>query len=309
MQDTVLFATTEEKVERWAAELLRREPGIDLRIWPDVGNIDDITYAIVARPPKGELAKLPNLKAVFSMWAGVEDLLSDPQLDHIPIVRMTEPGLTDGIVVYVAYHVVGIHMHASTYQTKKWEHPFHKNFQAPRATTVGILGLGVLGKACAEALVNLGFTVIGYSNTRKDVPNVKSYAGDAELGQFLSESQILVSLLPRTSATDDFLNRETIGQLPRGAHVINAGRGEAIDDNALLEALRSNHVASAVLDVFKIEPLPEDHPYWSEPNVTVTPHCASKPDPITASGVILEKMRKMNRGESVEGIVNRERAY
>ncbi len=309
MGEAVLFATTEENVERWTAELRRVAPDMDLRVWPDVGTVEDIAYAIVARPPSGELTRFPNLKAVFSMWAGVEDLLSDSRLDHLPIVRMTEPGLTNGIVVYVVHHVIGYHMHVSSYQPRVWDHPFQTVYKAPRSTCVGILGLGVLGKACGKALVGLGFDVIGYSSNRKQIPGVHSYAGDDELNEFLSRTDILVSLLPRTPATDNFLNRETLAQLPKGARIINCGRGESIDDDALLEALRSGHIGGAVLDVFRVEPLPDDHPYWDEPNVTVTPHCASKPDPATASLVILEKMEKMKRGEPVEGIVNRARHY
>ncbi len=309
MDDAVLFATTAENTERWTTELRRNDPDLDLRIWPDVGRVEDITYAIVARPPAGELARYPNLKAIFSMWAGVEDLLSDSRLNHLPIVRMTEPGLTDGIVVYVVHHVIGIHMHVSCYQPRAWEHPFHSNYKAPRNTCVGILGLGVLGRACAAALVQLGFEVVGYSASRKELPNVQSFAGPDELGQFLGRTDILVDLLPRTVETDNFLNQETLAQLPRGAYVINAGRGESIDDDALLAAVRSGHIAGAVLDVFRTEPLPDDHPYWDEPNVTVTPHCASKPDPATASAVILEKMQKMKRGEPVEGVVDRTRNY
>ena len=147
MGDAVLFVTTEENTERWTAELRRNAPDLDLRVWPDVGQVDDITYAIVARPPAGELVRYPNLKAIFSMWAGVEDLLSDPQLNHLPIVRMTEPGLTDGIVVYVAHHVIGIHMHVSCYQSRKWEHPFHSNFIATKHTPVSYTHLTLPTKA------------------------------------------------------------------------------------------------------------------------------------------------------------------
>ena len=309
MKETILFATTEENPERWTTELRRHAPQLDLRIWPDVGQVEDIEYAIVARPPAGELARYPNLKAILSMWAGVEDLLSDPQLEHLPIVRMTEPGLTDGIVVYVAHHVIGFHMHVSHYRQRSWEHPFHSNYKAPRDTCVGILGLGVLGKACAIALDQLGFKVIGYSARRKQVPNVRSYAGPDELGEFLGQTDILVSILPRTPQTDNFVDRETLAQLPPGARIINVGRGESIDDDALLEAIQSGHLAGAVLDVFRTEPLPDDHPFWDEPNIKVTPHCASKPDPTTASAVILEKMEKLKRGEPVEGIVDRNRYY
>lgn len=309
MKETVLFITTEENTERWSAELRRLAPDLDLRIWPDAGRVGDIQYAIVARPPAGELARYPNLKAILSMWAGVEDLLRDPRLKHLPIIRMTEPGLTDGIVVYVAHHAIGIHMHVSSYRCRNWRHPFHNHFEAPRKTCIGILGLGVLGSACATALDQLGFTVIGYSARHKKVANIESFAGRDELGAFLGQTNILVSILPRTPRTENFVNRDTLAQLPRGSSLINVGRGESVDDDALLEAVQTGHLASAVLDVFRTEPLPDDHPFWDEPNITVTPHCASKPDPATASAVILEKIEKLKRGEPVDGLVDRNRHY
>ena len=309
MSGAVLFATTEENIERWTKELRRNSPDLDLRIWPEVGQVEDIEFAIVARPPRGDLARYPNLKAIFSMWAGVEDLLSDSSIAHLPIVRMAEPGLTSGIVVYVVHHVTGFHIQISEYKPRVWQHPFQTVFKSPWDTCVGILGLGVLGEACAAALTQLGFTVIGFSNSRKDIPNVHSYFGQSQFKEFLNRTEILVCLLPRTSATDNLLNEQTLAQLPSGACLVNCGRGEPIDDDALLKAVRRGHIAGAVLDVFRTEPLPPEHPYWDEPNVTVTPHCASKPDPATASLVILENMEKMKKGEPIVGIVNRKRAY
>ena len=309
MKAAVLFSTTQENPERWTSELLRHAPDMDLRIWPDVGDTDEIEYAIVARPPKGDLARYPNLKAVFSMWAGVEDLLAERAIANIPIIRMVEPGLTEGIVNYVVHHVIGIHIQTSYYNSREWVHPFHSNYKVPQATCVGILGLGHLGIPCAEALAYLKFEVIGYSNNRKSVPGIKSFAGQSELTEFLSRSDILVCILPRTPQTDNFVNRDVLSQLPPNAHVINCGRGESIDDADLLDFVRQGRIAGAVLDVFREEPLPGDHPFWDEPNITITPHCASKPNPATASQVIIEKMTAFENGESVDGTVVRERAY
>ena len=305
----VLFSTTEENIPRWTEEISKNAPELDLRIWPDVGRVEDIEFAIVARPPAGDLARYPNLRAIFSMWAGVADLLADKSIEHLPIARMTEPGLTVGIVTYVIHHVTGLHILSSEYKPRLWAHPFRIDNKPPESTTVGILGLGVLGSACAAALADIGFNVIGYSTTQKNIPNVESYRGEEELSSFLGKSEILVCLLPNTEATTDFLNRTTLSHLPKGAKIINCGRGESIDDDALLEALRSGHIARAVLDVFRTEPLPPEHPYWDEPGVQVTPHCASKPDPAMGSVMILEKMRQFLAGEPIEGIVDRERAY
>ncbi len=309
IEGAVLLSSTEENIPRWTAEIQKNAPGLDLRVWPDVGRVEDIEFAVVARPPAGDLARYPNLRAIFSMWAGVADLLADESIAHLPIYRMTDPGLTIGIVTYVVHHVTGLHILASEYRPRSWSHPFRVDNKAPDSSCVGILGLGVLGRACAKALTDLEFEVIGYSSTRKEFPNVQSYAGADELKPFLERTDILVCILPNTTATQNFLNRETLAWLKAGAKIINCGRGESIDDDALLEALRSGHVSRAVLDVFRTEPLPPEHPYWDESNVLVTPHCASKPDPGSGSVRILEKIERFLQGEPIEGIVDRDRAY
>lgn len=299
MAGPIAFATTEENVDRWTGELRSREPDIDLRVWPDVGRREEVAYAIVARPPGGALASLPNLKGVLSMWAGVEGLLADPALSHVPIVRMVEPGLTNGIVAYVVHHVLGFHMHVAAYEDRNWVHPFHKNIRVTRDATVGILGFGHLGHACARALTSLGFEVAGFSNSRKRVENVRSFAGASELPEFLSRLDVLVCILPRTPDTDEMLNSETLAMLPQGCGIVNCGRGEVIDDAALLAAIDGGHIAGAVLDVFREEPLPKEHPFWKERRITISPHCASKPDPRTGSDVILANIARLERGEEL----------
>ncbi len=296
MAGAVVFATTAEGASQWLSELSLRAPDLDIRVWPDIGNAEQVEYAIVARPPEGALAQFPNLKGILSMWAGVEDLLSDPKINHLPIVRMVDPGLTNGIVTYVVHHVIGFHIHTSKYADRDWSHPFHFQMKVASDTRVGILGLGTLGLACAQALVALGFDVAGFSNTRKNVPNVASFAGAGELPEFLGRTDTLVAIMPRTASTDNLLNREALAMLPAGSYLINCGRGEVIDDDALIDAVRSGQIAGAVLDVFRQEPLPEEHPFWHEPNITVTPHCASKPDPRTGAQVLLENLDRLEKG-------------
>ncbi len=305
------MASMEVDVGQWVAEFRDKGPHLDFRVWPDVGNKDDVEYVVAARPPKGVLAQFPNLKCVLSMWAGVEDLLKDPAIGDIPIVRMIDPGLTNGIVTYVVHHVIGFHIHTDYYDLPEWKHPFHEEMRIAGDTRVGILGLGVLGQACADALVSLGFKVSGFSSSRKNISNIESYAGKSEFPEFLSQTDILVSILPRTANTDNMLNHETLAMLPRGSYLINCGRGEVIDDDALLEVVRSGQIAAAVLDVFRIEPLPQDHPFWTEPNITVTPHCASKPDPRTSIESVLANIERMERGIELplEQVARRGRGY
>jgi glyoxylate/hydroxypyruvate reductase A len=171
------------------------------------------------------------------------------------------------------------------------------------------MGLGVLGSACAEALVKLGFSVSGWSRRGKSLQGVRAFQGPDAFEPFLSGLDVLVMLLPATRHTHNILGREALAHLPRGAAVINAGRGELIDDEALLEALDAGRLTRAVLDVFREEPLPPTHPFWANPRVTVTPHIASVTNPRTAAPVLVENLRRLDNGEPVSPIVDRDHGY
>jgi len=172
-----------------------------------------------------------------------------------------------------------------------------------------VLGLGALGQACATTLAELGFDVTGWSRSAKTVPGIKCLSGDAGLREALASAEIVVLLLPFTPQTENILNAETLALLPRGAVVINPGRGPLIDDDALLAALDSGHISHATLDVFRMEPLPKDHPFWAHPNITVTPHIAADTRPSTAAKVIAENIRRNEAGEALLYLVDRGAGY
>jgi glyoxylate/hydroxypyruvate reductase A len=270
---------------------------------------EEVDYIIFAPQPGPALdfSQFSRLRGVLSLWAGVERIVANDTL-RVPLTRMVDSGLREGMVEWVCAHVLRYHMNIDrhiTSQSGTWDP------QIPplaRNRNVGILGLGALGKACATTLTNLNFTVSGWSLSQKSIANITCYAGD-ELPDLLQTCEILVLLLPLTEDTENIPNADTLARLPKGSRILNPGRGALIDDAALLAALRSGHIAHATLDVFRTEPLPPEDPYWAHPNVTVTPHIASETRPDSAAQVIAENIRRFEAGEDPLFLVNRSTGY
>jgi glyoxylate/hydroxypyruvate reductase len=311
---TLLFSSSDDDPKDWC-ESLKQELGadrLDMRVWPDsVGARDDIKYALVWRHPHGDLANYPNLKCILSLAAGPEAVLEDPGLpDGVPVVRLVDTSLTDDIVLYCVHWVLHLHREFDRYldanRAARWER-FGRNRSCD--TRVGILGLGVLGGRVASALTALEYTVAGWSRSPKDIAGIESFHGDAGLTAFLARTDILICLLPLTDATRDILDAAAFAALPSGAFLINAGRGAHVVDDSLLAALDSGHLGGAVLDVFREEPLPSNHVYWSHPKVVVTPHIAGRTHPHTAAAVVAENIRRVERGEAPQPIINPKRQY
>ncbi|WP_210093309.1 glyoxylate/hydroxypyruvate reductase A [Ruegeria sp. HKCCSP346] len=284
------------------------EAGVEAEISTEF-DPDQVDYVVYA--PNGGLldfSPFSRLKAVLSLWAGVEKIADNDTLS-VPLARMVDHGLTQGMTEWVVGHVLRYHLGMDRHIT------IQDGVWAPDAPPLAqqrnlcILGLGALGEAAARALASLNFTVTGWSRTAKDIPGVTSLHGPDGLRDALSRAEILVLLLPDTAATENALNAETLALLPKGARIINPGRGPLIDDEALLDALNSGQVGHATLDVFRVEPLPPDHPYWSHPNVTVTPHIASETRPVTAAQVICENIRRGEAGEPFVHLVDRTLGY
>jgi glyoxylate/hydroxypyruvate reductase len=282
--------------------------GIAAKLGDDLvpGEVDYIIYA-----PHGgqtDLSIYPRAKAALGLWAGVETIITNPTLT-MPYARMVDPGLAEGMVEWVTGHVLRHHLGMDVdirRDDARWQPHVPP---LARHRKVGVLGLGELGSACAQALAGLNFDVAGWSRRAKDLPGVICFAGDEGLQDVLARSEILVLLLPHTSATESILNAETLAMLPKGAVVINPGRGALIDDAALLAALEAGQVGQATLDTFRVEPLPEDHPYWHHPKVTVTPHIAAETRPETAAEVIAENIRRGEAGEPLLYLVDRAAGY
>jgi glyoxylate/hydroxypyruvate reductase len=268
----------------------------------DPAAVDYIVYAPAS--PLQDFAPYTRTKAVLNLWAGVERIVGNPTLTQ-PLTRMVDPGLTEGMVEWVVGHSLRHHLGMDRHIVNPghvWD-PTCPPLARERPVT--ILGMGALGSACATALRALNFPVTGWSRT----PKPGNLHGEDGLRQALSTAQILITLLPKTLETENLLNADRLALLPKGAVILNPGRGPLIDDDALLAALDRGQIGHATLDVFRVEPLPQDHPYWTHPNVTVTPHIAADTRAITSSKVIAENIRRGEAGEPLLHLVDRRLGY
>nr|WP_216859512.1 glyoxylate/hydroxypyruvate reductase A [Sulfitobacter aestuariivivens] len=305
-----MFSAPHERWEAYAPHLRAAfdAASLNVHLAPDLPP-DQVDYVIYA--PRGDLddfTPYTRCKAVLSLWAGVEQIVGNDTLT-MPLTRMVDPGLTRGMVEWVTGHVLRYHldMDRDIIRTDaQWD--VHVPPLAAERSVV-VLGLGALGLAVAETLKGIGFDVSGWSRTAKSIPGMRTFHEPGGLTAALSRAEIAILLLPDTPATENTLNAHTLAQMPKGGRIINPGRGALIDDDALLEALDARHIAHATLDVFRVEPLPADHPFWSHPNITVTPHIAAETRAGTASQVIAENIRRCEAGQSLLHLVDRQTGY
>lgn len=306
----VLFAAGESRWPAYEAPLRAAlaEAGLEVDLVREAvpETVDAMIYAPGGETPD-DFTPYTRCHAVLSLWAGVEKIVGNQTLTQ-PLCRMVDPGLTEGMVEYVTGHALRYHLGLDRVLATqdRWEPVVPP---LARERPVAMLGLGALGAACAGALAGLGFPVLGWSRTPKDLPGIACHHGRDGLKTVLSRAQIVVTLLPATPGTENTLNAETLGWLPKGAAIINPGRGPLIDDEALLAALETGQVGAATLDVFRVEPLPLDHPYWAHPLVTVTPHIAAETRAVTAARVVVENLRRLSTGEPLLHLVDRAEGY
>ena len=306
----ILFSANEENWKRYKAPLQDAldDKSLDYELGTTItpSEVDYIVYA-----PSSSLqdfSPYAKLKAVLNLWAGVEGVTNNKTL-KVPLARMVDSGLTDGMVEWVTGHTLrhhlGIdkHIHGQDGIWRSYVPPLAKD------RVITILGLGTLGTACGIALKRLGFNVRGWSRREKRVDGIQCFYGDEQIDSSLMDADIVVLLLPDTPLTQNILNKHTLNLLKRGAFVLNPGRGPLIDDDALLAALDSGQIEHATLDVFRIEPLPQNHQYWSNNKVTVIPHKASETRPKTASQVIAMNIERAENGQELLYLVDRENGY
>jgi len=271
------------------------EHGLSAKITSECADPTQVDYIIYA--PGGEpldFAPFTRCKAVLSLWAGVEKIVGTAGLTQ-PLCRMVNPELTAGMVEWVVGHVLRHHLGIDRHIINP-NHVWDPTCPPlARDRPLAVLGLGALGQACARGLQTVGFPVMGWSRTAKRINGIAAQHGEAGLEAVLRKARIVVLLLPKTPETENLLNARRLAWLPHGAVILNPGRGHLIDDQALLAALDAGAVGHATLDVFRTEPLPQDHPFWGHPRVTVTPHIAAETRPESAAKVIAENIR---RGEA-----------
>jgi glyoxylate/hydroxypyruvate reductase A len=307
----VLFRSSPGSVARWRPHLQQLIPEHEFRFAPEIGNRADITYALVWQPEPNLLASLPNLKLIINLGAGVDGLLRDQTLPrHLPIMRHVDPHMTDAMSEYVVCQVMRLHRQDLDYMAQQRAHVWEELTQINAADRrVGILGFGTLGQEAGRKLKALGFDVAGWGRTAKDIPGFATYAGEAGFNAFLACTDILVCLLPLTAATENILNADTFSRLPPGAMLVNAGRGNHLVEDDLIPAIASGRLSGAVLDVFRTEPLPPDHPFWDHPRIIVTPHIAAETNPPTAAAIVREAIGRFEAGLPVDNLVDPAQGY
>jgi glyoxylate/hydroxypyruvate reductase A len=313
----LLIAST-SRAEQFAAEIRALEPGLDVRISPDMGRAEDIDTALVWQPPAGLLGTLPRLGLIVSVGAGVDALLEDAALPDVPLVRFVDPDLTGRMAAYIALNVLYHHRRMTEFRElqagRVWK---YLPEPAAREVRVGMMGLGVLGRAAAGALGQFGYRLSGWSRTPKAIDGVATFSGAAGLDAFLAQTDILAVLLPLTHATRGILDRTLFRKLSArgrsallpGPVLINAGRGGVQVDADILAALDSGELYAASLDVFETEPLPAASRLWSHPRVVVTPHNAAESSPAAIARYALAQRRAHRNGEALANLVDRGRGY
>lgn len=306
----VLYRSDEPRGPAWASYFAEHAPDLDFRVWPDAGELKEVEYLIAWQAPSDLLAALPRLKVLFSSGAGIDHIDLSAVPAHIPIVRMVEPGIIDGMVEYVSLAVLALHRDYFDYIEAKARRVWAPLEVPPAsARTVGVMGMGTLGRAVLERLAAYGFRLRGWNRSPREIAGMECFAGADQLQPFLQGCDMLICLLPLTPATCGILNRKLFQALPAGAALINVGRGAHLVDSDLLEALESGHLSRAILDVTDPEPLPPAHPFWAHPRVFFTPHIASMTQPETAAPILLENLRRHQRGEPLTDLIDRGRGY
>jgi glyoxylate/hydroxypyruvate reductase A len=307
--------------ENWSAERWKKrfdEVCRDRRVLQLPGAEFDpaeIHYAAVWKPVPGELAAFPNLRVIFNLGAGVDALMADPSLPKLPLVRVAVGDLTARMTEYVVLHVLMHHRQEPYLRASQRRKRWAPRYQWPASEmSVGIMGLGTLGSDAAGMLRQLGFRVSGWSRSPKQIDGIACFHGEAQLEAFLQATDILVCLLPLTPDTRHILNRKLFTKLsrngPLGAPVlINAGRGGLQNEADILACLDDGTLGAVSLDVFAMEPLPADSPFWTHPKVILTPHNAADTDPDEISKYVTRQIERFEAGGALENVVDPARGY
>ena len=304
----IVFCCTGTKPEPWIDGLRAALPGAKVAAWEPGAPAAD--YAVVWAPPQTLLDQQPQLKALFNIGAGVDGLLKLRLPPQAQVVRLDDAGMSVQMAEYVCHAVIRHFREFDGYEVDvkqgRW------SYRKPRIRTdfpVGVMGLGVLGLRVVHALRQFDFPVNGWSRTPKALEGVRTFAGAARFREFLSASRVLVNLLPLTPDTHDILCRDSMSRLLPGGYVINVARGAHLVDADLVALLDEGHLSGATLDVFRTEPLPAEHPFWSHPRIAVTPHTSARTLRDESIAQIACKIRALEQGEPIAGVVDPARGY
>ncbi len=305
---TFLYKSEARRGEIWQRMFAEQLPDLPFHIWPDTGDKAAVRYMGAWTLPD-DLAAYINLKILFSVAAGVDQLAVERIPAHVQLVRMLEPGLTAGMVEYAVMATLALHRGIPGYLAHQRQGVWRPDRnRLPGGSRVGVMGLGVLGRAVLDALKPFGFALRGWGRSPREIDGVTSFAGQDAMPAFLAGCDILICLLPLTPDTQGILDATLFAALPDGAAIVNVGRGGHLVAADLIAALDRN-LSAAVLDVFEPEPLPSDDPLWSHPRIWLTPHIASTSLPEGGADAVIANIHRDRHGEPLQGLVERHRGY
>jgi glyoxylate/hydroxypyruvate reductase len=306
--ELMAFHSAHDDFNAWRAALAAEN--IELSRADEIEDSGRVRQALVWKPPHGFFARFPNLGLVVNLGAGVDALVGRDDLPDVPITRLSDPKMARMMAGYVLFAVLRHARNIPAFERAQRERRWHYiHPRDPETISIGVLGLGELGLTAATECARQGFRVRGWSNSLKSIDGIETSAGPDALDAILRNSDIVVCLLPQTGKTRGLLNAGRLTQMKRGAAFVNVSRGSIVDEPALIEGLRTGHIAEATLDVFATEPLPSESPLWTMDNVLITPHLASIALPASAARQIGENVRRLRTGEPLLGRVDPNRGY
>ena len=306
----LLYKADPVRGEHWQRLFAEQAPDIPWRAWPDMGDPKEIRYLAAWQAPDDLETLLPNLQVLFALSAGVDQLDLSRLPPTLPVVRLLDPGISQGMCEYASFAVLSLHRDMLRYRQQQAARCWQAHRLVPAAQRrIGVMGLGLQARQILATLKTFGFALSGWARSEHRIDAVACYAGDEQLPAFLGQCDIVVCVLPLTEQTRGILNRQLFQHLPRGAALVNMGRGGHLVEADLLEALADGQLSAAVLDVLEQEPAAPEHPFWHHPQILLTPHIAAMTQPESAFGVLLENIRRHQRGEAMLGLVDRTRSY
>jgi glyoxylate/hydroxypyruvate reductase A len=304
----IAFCCSHTKAGPWLDGFRKALPQVSIEEW--AAGQPQADYAVVWSPPQQFMDEQPGLKAIFNIGAGVDALMKLRLPPQTLVVRIDDGGMAVQMAEFVCHALIRHFRELDCYEDDVRHGAW--SYRKPRRRDecpVGIMGLGVLGERVAQAVAHFDFPVLGWSRTPKELPGVRCFAGQAQFDAFLRATRVLVCLLPLTPETRDIMNAANLSRLQPGGYVINVARGAHLVDEDLIALLDSGHLAGATLDVFRTEPLPEKHPFWTHPKITVTPHTSARTLRDETIAQIAGKIRALEAGEPVAGVVDAQRGY
>lgn len=306
-----IITNSKKKSELWETALNKRLPNTQIAIYPNNKAIKNAPFILCWKPEQDQFRAFPNLKVIQSLGAGVDHIFdTNPIPKGAKVVRLIDERLTvdmwEFTLAATMNYIKDFRLYAQQEQEKNWTPHQYKTIPE---TTVSIMGLGQIGGYVAAQFAKLGFKTQGWSNSKKRIRKVKTYAGQAELPKLLAKTDVLINILPLTPQTTGILNKENLQLLKKGAYIINVGRGGHLVENDLPNLIDSEQLSGATLDVFAQEPLPQNHPFWTHPKITVTPHIASLTNIESAINQVVENYQRMEKGEALLNEVSADKGY